>query len=57
MAKIHFVRLDDSSIGSEYIEIIERLEKALQACGRPDDKVVLLQHSTWLGSVEIEEAF
>ena len=55
MAKIHFLKVDECLVEIESMELSEQYEKALKACGRPNDKVIILQLCSWLGSVEIEE--
>jgi len=57
MGKIHFIKVDECMVGIESLELSEQYEAALKACGRPDDKVIILQLCSWVGSVEIEEAF
>ena len=57
MGKIHFIKVDECMVGIESLELSEQYEAALKACGRPDDKVIILQLCSWLGSVEIGEAF
>tara|TARA_R110000868_G_scaffold18211_1_gene80639 strand:- start:811 stop:984 length:174 start_codon:yes stop_codon:yes gene_type:complete len=56
MGKIHFLKVDECLVGIESAELSEQYEAALKACGRPDDKVIILQLCSWLGSVEINEA-
>jgi hypothetical protein len=57
MGKIHFLKVDDCMVKIESLELCEQYEQALKACGRPDDKVIILQLCSWVGSVDIEEAF
>jgi hypothetical protein len=55
MGKIHFIKVDECLVGIESLELSEQYEEALKACGRPNDKVIILQLCSWIGSVEIEE--
>ncbi len=57
MARVHFIKVDLPLDQTESAELSEQLEKALTASGRPNDKVIILNFSSWLGSVEIDEAF
>ncbi len=57
MAKIHFIKTDLVLDRTESAELSEQLEKALAACDRPHDKVIILSFSSWLGSIDIEEPF
>jgi hypothetical protein len=57
MARVHFVKVDLPLDRTESAELNEQLEKALKASGRPNDKVIILSFSSWLGSVEIDEPF
>jgi hypothetical protein len=56
MGKIHFLKVDECLVGIESAELSEQYEEALKACGRPNDRVIILQLCSWLGSVEIDEA-
>ena len=56
MGKIHFLKVDECLVGIENAELSEQYEQALKVCGRPDDKVIILQLCSYLGSVEIDEA-
>ena len=54
MAKLHFVKVAPPYMDfNERQEFAREIEKALQALGRPDDKVLVLSDADWLGSEEI----
>jgi hypothetical protein len=55
MSKVHFIKVDLPLDRTESAELSKQLEDALNACGRPQDKVIILNFSNWLGSIEIEE--